>query len=306
MKLKKIIIFVAIKFNFMKKHLLLIIATLTMSLSIAAQNVISLEKPEVSTEKEGWTGNQNVSLFVRLQDSEFVIAPYAIDSTLSGIMTKVKFCRNPYQDYNTNSYAVKIYENIDLQLVDPIQDLYDSSSCGDLVYEQPFICDGTGWQEIELETPYELPEGDFWVSIRINGMGTVVIGDEANAVEGEYLYLDMLNYTYYWRHTYFDASAGHLLFSCGMAIYTEDNTQSCGEVNSAAFKAYPNPANDILTVEADAMQEIEIFDNIGRKIFSKATDCQQEKIDLSGFPKGIYVVKVVTENGVGEKKVLVD
>lgn len=291
----------------MKKHLLLIIATLVMSLSMFSQNVISLEKPEISNAKEGWTGNQNVSQFVRLQDTEFAIAPHAIDPNLIGIMTKVKFYRNPYQDYNTNSYAIKIYENIDLQLVDPSQGLYDISSSGDLVYEQSFICDGTGWQEIELETQYELPEGDFWVSLRVNGMGTVVIGDEGNAIEGEYFYIDMLNYANYWRHTYFfNTSQNYVLFSCGLAIYTEDDTQSCGEINDVAFKAYPNPANDVLTIEADAMQEIEIFDNVGRKILSKITDSQQEKIDLSGFPKGIYVIKVVTKSGVGEKKVVLD
>ena len=61
-----------------------------------------------------------------------------------------------------------------------------------------------------------------------------------------------------------------------------------------------------MTIEADAMQEIEIFDNVGRKILSKITDSQQEKIDLSGFPKGIYVIKVVTKSGVGEKKVVLD
>lgn len=383
---------------FMKKLLFSLIAMLIMS------------TPAMAQAKNGWTGNENVNSLTRLQDSEFAIVPRAIDPTLNGVMTKIKFYRQPYEEYNTNSYAIRIYENINLQLVDPTQGLYDISSCGDMVYEQPFICDGTGWQEIELDTPYQLPEGDFWVSIKMNGMGTLVFGGENEAVEGQYFYMDMINYTNYWRHTYFIASSyNEVLYSCGMCVYTEDAPQSCeapsnlygeyiwiesglgvnltwdnpqaasidhinifrgeslenmqqitevsgenstyfdvmtdepgeyyyqitavyengcvsdyasaldnpennyicvfitgvGEETSLDYNVYPNPTIGMLIVEADLLQNIEVFDNIGRIILRKENCSEKENVDLSGFPKGVYTIKLITENGVGTKKVVV-
>ena len=373
----------------MKKLLFSLIAMLIISSSAFAQS------------KNGWTGNDDITLFTRLEDAEFVIVPRAIDPDLDGIMTKVKFYRYPYEEYNTNSYALKIYENINLQLVDPSQGLYDISSSGDLVYEQAFICDITGWQEIELDTPYQLPEGDFWVSIKMNGLGTLVFGGENAAVEGQYFYMDMLNYTYYWRHTYFiNSFYNEVLYSCGMGIYTEDAPQSCeapsnfngeytwiaaelgvnlhwdnpeadgldhinvfrgeslenmeqiaevsaennsyfdviteepgdyyyqiaavyedgcvsdfvtlyvsttgvGEEASLDYKVYPNPTKGIVTIEADLLQNIEIYDNIGRMILRKQTSNEKESIDLSVFPTGIYTIKVITENGVATKQVVI-
>lgn len=50
---------------------------------------------------------------------------------------------------------------------------------------------------------------------------------------------------------------------------------------------YPNPANDYLTIEADA-EDIEIVDVLGRVVLRTE---QAGRIDVSGLPVGVYVVR---------------
>ena len=205
------------------KHAFFALALVMMAFVAPAQEIMKLSNPVASQDKEGWTGNVAVSSFVRLEDAEFAIAPRAFDQNLQGLMTKVKFYRNPYEEYNTTSYTLKIYERPNLVLVNESLGLYDLNSCGELVYEQSFTSTTTGWDEVELVEPYLITDDDFWVSIKMNGLGTVVIGNENNASEGDYFYTKMYEYVNYWSYSYFFNSAyDYILYDCGLAVYTTE------------------------------------------------------------------------------------
>jgi len=57
---------------------------------------------------------------------------------------------------------------------------------------------------------------------------------------------------------------------------------------------FPNPAVEQLNIEIENPDNamIEIYNAIGNRIFSKAIHSQTEKIDLSDFSTGFYLVKV--------------
>ena len=77
------------------------------------------------------------------------------------------------------------------------------------------------------------------------------------------------------------------------------------EENSISI--YPNPSDDIINVEIENIGNatIEIYNISGRLIFSKAFDSEVEKIDISGFSKGIYIVKVMQDNTLNVGKVVI-
>ncbi len=76
------------------------------------------------------------------------------------------------------------------------------------------------------------------------------------------------------------------------------------------YKIYPNPAKDVITIELNNLvlknktTKVLIYNNIG-KLMSEQEICQQKfDINISGFNKGIYVFKIVSDNKTMLKKIL--
>jgi hypothetical protein len=79
--------------------------------------------------------------------------------------------------------------------------------------------------------------------------------------------------------------------------YKENNT----------INIYPNPSDDIINIDIENINNatIEIYDVNGTLIFSKALNSNFEKIDISGFSGGLYLVKVKQDSTVIIGKVVV-
>ncbi len=81
-------------------------------------------------------------------------------------------------------------------------------------------------------------------------------------------------------------------------------------------KIYPNPNSGLFTVfcHSERSEEspliIEIYDVLGEKVFTESLRFAQgdNSIDLTNQPNGIYLYRVIGENGtlVGEGKVVVE
>ena len=73
------------------------------------------------------------------------------------------------------------------------------------------------------------------------------------------------------------------------------------------FTLYPNPAEDILYLETDNINNatIEIYTVTGKKIYSRKFESNYEEIDVSDFSKGIYLIKVQQAEEVYVGKVVV-
>lgn len=77
------------------------------------------------------------------------------------------------------------------------------------------------------------------------------------------------------------------------------NTVGIDERNSAQVKLFPNPANDILNIEADSeLMVIDIFDIAGRVVLSQSTENKSLQLQLDGLSTGKYTLRVITEKGV--------
>jgi Leucine-rich repeat (LRR) protein len=87
---------------------------------------------------------------------------------------------------------------------------------------------------------------------------------------------------------------------CAVSIpgdYKEDGT----------LNIYPNPSDDIINIEIESINNalIEFYNVSGTLIYSKEIDSKFEKIDISGFSKGIYIIKLIQDRVINFGKVVV-
>lgn len=70
------------------------------------------------------------------------------------------------------------------------------------------------------------------------------------------------------------------------------------EYENLNMSVFPNPTSDYLHINStEKLKSITVFDFLGKNILTKNTFSNEEKIDLSKFNSGIYLVKIESENG---------
>ena len=70
---------------------------------------------------------------------------------------------------------------------------------------------------------------------------------------------------------------------------TNDSTLSLNSLETFKFSIYPNPVNEIMTLENANCSEVEIYNLIGKKI--KSATVVNNNINLGELNKGIYFIK---------------
>ncbi|MCQ2322576.1 MAG: T9SS type A sorting domain-containing protein [Bacteroidales bacterium] len=99
---------------------------------------------------------------------------------------------------------------------------------------------------------------------------------------------------------------GTLTYVCDYYYYYKE-IEGTGVTENVAddVEIYPNPVNDVLTVEASGFRFVEIFDLAGRCVASREVNGIAD-IDMSQVAKGVYFVKMNDENGPVTRKVVVE
>ncbi|MEE0889720.1 MAG: T9SS type A sorting domain-containing protein [Bacteroidales bacterium] len=70
---------------------------------------------------------------------------------------------------------------------------------------------------------------------------------------------------------------------------------------------YPNPAKDIVTVQSSfKVKEIEIHNALGQVVLRKEGSQNIETIDVSNLQSGAYIVRIKTQRGFANKKILIE
>lgn len=76
------------------------------------------------------------------------------------------------------------------------------------------------------------------------------------------------------------------------------------EIETSNFSIFPNPANDFVIVEADNISEISITDLSGKIVYQKNINRSKERINISTFKSGIYILSVKDEYSVYTQKLI--
>ena len=86
-----------------------------------------------------------------------------------------------------------------------------------------------------------------------------------------------------------------------------DIHQNIDEINEDLFSIYPNPAKDFIIIESNNMRliEVNIFDISSKLVYSSSFK-SRIKIDLLDLEKGIYIVKMKSENTISQQTIIVE
>ena len=78
----------------------------------------------------------------------------------------------------------------------------------------------------------------------------------------------------------------------------EDCT-AVAEVENQSVKVYPNPTQGRVTIEAENIRHLSIYNIIGEKVFESAVSGDTFEYDFSGWKAGLYLIRV--EDGRGNQ-----
>ncbi|TVQ17705.1 MAG: T9SS C-terminal target domain-containing protein [Bacteroidetes bacterium] len=81
---------------------------------------------------------------------------------------------------------------------------------------------------------------------------------------------------------------------------------SVNEVDAAGINIFPNPANSKVTITSDSpIMQISIFNIAGQQVYTNNAGAETHSIELGDFNNGIYMVRVLTANGMETYKLQV-
>lgn len=73
------------------------------------------------------------------------------------------------------------------------------------------------------------------------------------------------------------------------------NATSINDEVAWSSKVFPNPASEVLNIEAPVGSQVEIFDVTGGVVYQAVQESAQKTISTSDFTAGVYIVKIVNE-----------
>lgn len=85
------------------------------------------------------------------------------------------------------------------------------------------------------------------------------------------------------------------------------NPSAIGEINQSAVKIYPNPSKGKFTITSDILKDgiIEVYNTAGIKVLSQNVfSLTENTVNISDQAKGVYVIKVKTNNTVSTQRVI--
>ncbi len=103
-------------------------------------------------------------------------------------------------------------------------------------------------------------------------------------------------------NTCYDFSANQEIWRFLRQYRLDQLTDAPEEKTKISWSAYPNPATDIVTIQADGPihgGQISVMDALGRTLKTEAIPEASEAhtLNLNGLPAGIYFIGVETEKG---------
>jgi len=76
--------------------------------------------------------------------------------------------------------------------------------------------------------------------------------------------------------------------------------------NKYRFSVYPNPTSRIINIEAKAITEICLYNNMGQLLYRQIPSTLKNKhtLNMQNYPSGLYILSIRTNNGIFSRKVI--
>ena len=87
-------------------------------------------------------------------------------------------------------------------------------------------------------------------------------------------------------------------------VPTDTTDMNVNEIAALKFDVYPNPAKDKVVIEAQSnIQQVSLMGVNGVMLEDRKANSNKVELNLEGYSKGIYVVRIVTEDVVATQKI---
>ncbi len=120
--------------------------------------------------------------------------------------------------------------------------------------------------------------------------------------EEETPFMVEFKYSYKVKAVYPECESDYALTPSGSNQVTFTNVGV--DENAIDAKLYPNPTTGMLTVEAEEMTEVGVYDLVGQCLMLMTAQDGKASLDLSQLTNGIYIVKMNTGSGIAVRRVV--
>ena len=143
-------------------------------------------------------------------------------------------------------------------------------------------------------------DGEFH-RIKLLNSSAITYTDNAMTQEGDYYYR---LYAYYGDLDCTSSPANRKYETNVFELHVYYSPTGVDE-NEASMKVYPNPTKNVVTVEAEGMTEVSVYNTLGQCVLQKEVADDQATIDLQHVSEGLYLLRVKTEKSEWNHRIIV-
>jgi hypothetical protein len=83
-------------------------------------------------------------------------------------------------------------------------------------------------------------------------------------------------------------------------------TLGYGEEEAVSFRAYPNPVQDVMTIESsETITSYRVINTVGQVVMEREVNLKNFTIDVSSFEKGLYIIEATINGSPGRIRIMV-
>jgi hypothetical protein len=95
------------------------------------------------------------------------------------------------------------------------------------------------------------------------------------------------------------------VFNCSQEVNYYISTLSNTSFNNQQLLVFPNPTNSIVNINNKSnIKSVALYDTLGRLLVTQELNQSNFRLDISNQNKGVYFLKIVTENGSSIEKIV--
>jgi hypothetical protein len=98
-----------------------------------------------------------------------------------------------------------------------------------------------------------------------------------------------------WRSRETSQSGSNLFTDIGYIEFHSSVFSNTESGFNPKLSVYPNPFNDVISINIDSNAKVEIYDLLGKIIYIKDISLGTTQLDLGNSANGMYLVKVINE-----------